>query len=55
MRKAPGIQFRTRLESLDAASLSLEVLVGAVEEDSDKGADLVSEGSFGGREGGLGD
>jgi len=35
--------------------LALEVLVGAVEEEGDEGADLVAEGGLGGSEGGLGD
>ena len=55
MRKSPGVQIRARLERLDAPRLAREVLVGAVEEEGDKGADFVAEGGFGGREGGVGD
>jgi hypothetical protein len=55
MRQPPGIQLGARLERLDAPRLSLEVLVRAVEEERDKGADLVAQGGFGSGEGWLGD
>jgi hypothetical protein len=55
MRQPPRIQVGARLEGLDATALALQVLVCAVEEQGDKGADLVAQGGFGGREGWLGD
>jgi len=55
MRQPPRVELGPRLEGLDAAGLALEVLVGAVEEEGDKGADLVAQGGLGGREGGLRD
>jgi hypothetical protein len=55
MRQPPRIQVGARLEGLDATALALQVLVCAVEEQGDKGADIVAQGGFGGGEGGLGD
>lgn len=55
MRQPSGVQVRACLERLDPPRLACEVLVGAVEEERDEGADFVAEGGFGGREGGVGD
>lgn len=54
MRQPAGVQVGARLERLDAPRLALQVLVGAVEEQRDKGPDLVAQGGFGGGEGWLG-
>lgn len=55
MRQPPGIQVGARLERLDPPRLARQVLVGAVEEERDEGADFVAEGGFCGGEGGVGD
>lgn len=55
MRQAPRVELRPRLEGLDPPRLPLEVLVCAVEEEGDKGADLIAQGGLGGGEGRLGD
>lgn len=55
MRQPSGVEVRARLERLDPPRLPREVLVGAVEEERDEGADFVAEGGFCRGEGGVGD
>lgn len=55
VRQPPGVQVGARLERLDPPRLARQVLVGAVEEERDEGADFVAEGGFCGGEGGVGD
>lgn len=46
MRQPSGIELGSRLERFDPSGLALQVLVRAVEEEGDEGADLVTERGF---------
>lgn len=53
--QSPRVEVRARLECFDAAGLSFDLALGAVQQVADEGADFVAEGGFGCCEGGLGD
>lgn len=55
MRQPPGVELGARLERLDPPGLALQVLVRAVKEEGDKGADFVPQRRLGRGEGRLRD